>query len=457
MSFFRQIFEAHASPSSQPLADQDIIFYGNTDFSHVGTEPRLQNFQHILRTGIVQENSVNDEGLPSDWANMRIDLNADDSFARSIRQVTGDVQRRMMEDERVQSLMRQPHWDRAERVQYERRLAEFTEEEMSRIPSLGLYRMHTAHTENDPLAQLLGRMVTSTPNLNDLSRDIDNNSARFRWDCSRQSAVQGMIMQMVENDLLPQAAEPGNLHVRSNYFRAIGVFEAFEGQSPRDGMPPNDGSHAWILSSATGNIIEATAENPRSAYMEHIDPSFSFERFALGQPFISRTGEVYKNFALPGSFSFVRDEHNFQINFNLRDFYDAIPNRVSLETTTNKTIFGGLIPGLSPEAEALIENKRVVEHAGRLIQAGGLEGEQLEAVLDRGGRALNSMEQFIRWMPPQQRLEVMSELLREKERIALEDARLQPQPQPDHTPMDRHPDVPIPDYRQQAPLLVGPQ
>jgi len=53
------------------------------------------------------------------------------------------------------------------------------------------------------------------------------------------------------------------------------------------------GYHAVIASSATGNIIEATASGGQTVYQENIDPDYTFEDLANGEPFISESGAIY--------------------------------------------------------------------------------------------------------------------------------------------------------------------
>lgn len=375
-----------------------------------GYESHLQNFQDILRTGHVRENTVNDRGVSEGWENMRMDLNADDSFARSVRQARDNVRERMSNDPDMQRLMQQENWGRAERVQYERRLSQLTEEETSRIPGLSNYRSSIPLSGNDRLAGTPARSAQSTPNLNDLRHDIDCNSGQIRWDCSRQSAVQGAIMQMVENDIMPETATPGNMRVRSDYHRAVGVVEFAPGMSPQGGRSAGS-LHAWIVSSATGNVIESTS-TPDSSYHESLDPNYSFERAVRGDAFVGRDGQYYAHEGTRRGIDRAREnETQAAENRRFDEFYARIPTQVAPREEWRRP--------LTPEAEALIELKGLAEGADALHRQGrggrrdGLNSDDPARIRDS---ARQQMKDMLGGMTPDERRFTENDIFIENQR-----------------------------------------
>jgi hypothetical protein len=93
------------------------------------------------------------------------------------------------------------------------------------------------------------------------------------------SIVEGTLLQRIENEYLERAAPSEDFKRQSSYFYMTGdvIF-----------TPENRWGHAFIMSSATGNIIEATydPEWGVSPYIRNKDPSMGFEDFLMNRPFV---------------------------------------------------------------------------------------------------------------------------------------------------------------------------
>jgi hypothetical protein len=453
LDFERAVFNSAAT--GRRLEDSMALRFGGRNFEGFSNAPTLQNFQHVLRTGTIIENSFGSQAqhaVPYNFQNMRMDLNSNDSFARSVQQTRDAVLDRVENDPEMQRLMQQRHWGRTERVQYEMQLSRFVEEEMSRIPGLRDYRSSVDISINDPYSGRPQRTARSSTNLNDLSFDIDNNTMSIRWDCSRQSAVQGAIMQMVENTILPTTASPDNMHVRSNYFRAVGLFEFHEGMPVQPGM--NAGSmHAWVVSSATGNVIEATADpsDAKTSYQESADPNFSFYRFARGDALVTANGAIYTASANRQELADIRS-NEFRRRFDFERFFESIPDSLSGRTAADPS-------RLSPEAQALIIDKRsVVQLNQQAAEMADADPSLARAAITFRDEFRNNMIETLRRMEPTQLRDVVDEIGRERRRINLENDPLRwLLGDPDRSPVQQRPDMPMPDHSQQAPSFFGPR
>lgn len=169
-------------------------------------------------------------------------------------------------------------WTKDDRRQYEGVLSQIVTEETDKIPGLKDYR--TINTTGLPLA------LYNIHKLNDLSQDIDNNSTAFRFDCGVQSVIKGLIIQKIEDEILPHADTAGYKQA-SSYFFSAGTIS--NGKDDLNG-------HIFIFTPG-GNIIEATADPSRRtvAYSLNTNPN-TLEQFIRGAPVVINHQKTYQGF-----------------------------------------------------------------------------------------------------------------------------------------------------------------
>jgi hypothetical protein len=260
---------ANGKPSDGiPFSDRNIINMQREDFTY-GAFPfekseqlgsRAVNFQYILMTGVIPSTYWNRESKISDH-NQMINFDSDDAFTRSLDKIQTESQKRILADSQLSGLLEKKEWSREDRVLWEKKTSKIVSDEVDKIKGLDTYRLED------------GKGTRRAIRLNDLAADIENDTKTIEFDCESMSAVEGVTLQRLENKFLPEDAPQNDYKKQSNYFRAGGsaVFNA--GDKP--------GGHAFIVSSATGNVIEATAHD--SQYKEAVNPNYSFDDFATGK------------------------------------------------------------------------------------------------------------------------------------------------------------------------------
>lgn len=286
----------------------DILEIGRTNDDYNYIEPtsalgasfpdaydsRLINFDHINETGRIPQvmawegtGGIFYQTDPSDneyWGSQRIDWGADDAFNDAYQTILERSIERIENDPALYDLRIQSSWGHEERIAWERTISNIVSEEMDAIPGLDQYRLAT---EDYPETSLRAQWV------NALSTDIEGNTISVEHDCETMTIIEGSILQRLDEHFLPvrtpEALSSGNLMVQSNYFYADGEV-SFD---PNDTAPSR---HAFIVSSATGNIIEATLDPNRhflDSYIESADSDWGFEKFVHGEVFKGQNQYVY--------------------------------------------------------------------------------------------------------------------------------------------------------------------
>jgi hypothetical protein len=275
------------------IGDYEIEWTGNSELEKALPEwddPRLINFKFINRTGIIPSITADDGSFllfsEADTytsytvESQRVDWQVNDAFNQAYDEILKNVIERMESHEETYDLRTKTSWDINDRMIWEELLANTVSDELNNISGLDRYRSNGIETIRSAF-------------LNALSEDIEQGTTKYEFDCEQMSALEGSLLQRLEEHFLPIAPEEsgGNLDYKSahNYFFALG-FASFNADDTR-ARP-----HAFIVSSATGNIVEATADPDYNyySYEVSVDPNWSFERFARGEVFQSRyTDSVY--------------------------------------------------------------------------------------------------------------------------------------------------------------------
>ncbi len=240
-----------------PAADRAIIMPGK-DWKTTGyeeasnniTHGRMLNVANIIETGKVDlyPGIVSPLGASAQDFTITIDKDPSqapsDALNTSINSVQENVLKAIEQSESMQTLLQKDSWTMDDRIAYEKELSQIVSNEVAMIPGLDQYRS-------------MGESK-STNNMNDLSQDITTGSHDLRYDCGRMAVLEGIVLQQVEQAILPDTAPDGDQKQSQNYFVQSGSIKNMDVETP-GGLYGIGGLHAWVVSSATGGIIEATA------------------------------------------------------------------------------------------------------------------------------------------------------------------------------------------------------
>ncbi len=240
----------------------------------------IVSFRHILNTGVNNPNWVNVPGLYDAMGidQQTVDLSADDAFTRAFESIVARSVEEINDDASLQALLAMPSWTVEERLQWERGISEIVNRHHMETPGLSEYREVTL---GDVRAE---RRVDA---LNELSEDIENGTTRLEHDCEAMSFVEGMALQLVESHFLDDRRETaaGDLKYAATYYYAnVNV-----NWSRYD---PSFAAHAIVVSSATGNIIEATVRD--HSFNPYRETASSFEDFLNGDMILAGSRSIYQ-------------------------------------------------------------------------------------------------------------------------------------------------------------------
>lgn len=313
------------------------------------------NLQFVVETG----------HMPQVWwlrsNDQYIDWSSDDAFTRAITEVRENTVERIKHDPALQGLLDRDSWSREDRVAWERSVSAIVNDEHLNIPGLSQYR-NVAEMVDDPenpeeKIQKYLDVERRATRLNDLAVDIENSTQTIEHDCETMSIFEGVILQQVDNALLPDEASEGDLKKASNYFYTVGRINSYG-----EGMG-RDSPHAWVVSSATANIIEGTNTRGHS-YITGVDPELTFEAYVRGATFYGEHNSIYTNYKNSAFDIMTMRIERGDIDYT--QIYESIPLRSDI---TQKTY-----DDAPPEAQALIELKtRIVELVKESVDQNGIQ------------------------------------------------------------------------------------
>lgn len=225
---------------------------------------RLISFPSIMRTGRIPQYDTLSMGN-FQIGNISVDLSRNDSYVRALNRITENTITALRGHSTIQQLLQKHPWDKNDRIIWENALTNVAIREMRGIPGLDTYR-----TDSDP-------NIKRDQSLNSLSIDIDDRQQqRFEFDCEQMSLTLGIAMQRIEDRLLPTTSSAGDLRVSSSYHFVSGIVIS-ERNGRSEGNP-----HAYNISSATGNIINAVTQSGdpyNNPYMIVGTPNYNFITF----------------------------------------------------------------------------------------------------------------------------------------------------------------------------------
>lgn len=265
MAIYKDLF----NDKSANLAAQDYIPAATGSWisrAVVGADVGMTNFRTFIETGAMKFHGPEGE--------ITLDMSKDDALVRTIKDAVQDATREVRRSDEYRALMEADPPTIEQRLAYEQVLSKAVFDEIEEVDGLQKYRLDKGAVEANDMSDHFAysrNEIVSDNNLNSLSKDIDgkadmNVSYTTDFECEKMSAVKGMIMQIVEDSLLPP--DDGTLSSAGSYFNAQGGMYMIGGfvtpdlgelVSKDDDVDVSRGWHAFVTSSKSGAVFEATA------------------------------------------------------------------------------------------------------------------------------------------------------------------------------------------------------
>jgi hypothetical protein len=281
MDFLQDLFGKSAEKPPEK-AGEAVSAYLDTDyhFNDIYSMPGLKavSCRHILEEGTIPAgNSIGKYVHPE----QNIDWDRDDAFTRALEKIRLNAVATIRDDEHLGPLLDKESWTRRDRIIWEATVSDIVSHEVQQIKGLDEYRTSSALPS---FLRLGGNDSPTRPTcLNDLATDIEGGTKKTEFDCEGMSAVKGTTLQYIDNFFLPDSAKKSDFKVSSSYYYTVGTLN--------EGGSNSFGKHAFVCSSATGNIIEATASLYSYSLSRRED--FTFADFLRGHVAHDDVGTTY--------------------------------------------------------------------------------------------------------------------------------------------------------------------
>ncbi len=276
--------------AATPLRDRAIFRIYRKDDTLEGHKTNAVNFNHIIETGKIPSYASDLDKYQS--ANQYIDWESDDAFTHTLGDIEQKVFAEIEKHPGMVNLLEKEKWTYGDRRDWERHVSEIVSDVVKKTPGFEEYR--------------IGRDgARRAIRLNDLSEDIENGTKNIEFDCETMSVVEGILLQKVDNALLPETASEGLFASKyrglsadykqgGNYFHASGGITF----NDKDG---DAGGHTFIVT-PLGNIVESTdytlpEDQPWLRSKTYIESAgaYSLEKLARGENFIGKAPGAKKS------------------------------------------------------------------------------------------------------------------------------------------------------------------
>lgn len=303
----------------------DLIGVRRVQLNGQATNYGVQSIADMMKTGVVAQYSSDPDEIRRDPP-QSLDLNAGDDLTKAMADIQKRVEARLAKSPSVKALFVKSEWDMKDRIAWEKEFALTLAEERHHTPGLDAYR-----STGD--SKFHARVRSAK--INDLSKDIHDNTAFFEFDCEQMTAVDGIIMQKIEDGVLP--AQSPSLKKAAPYIRATGLIymelDTFLGQ----GDPMVVGNHVFLISSLTGNIIESTA-NPfdqEVVYRSPMKPWKGVEAYLSGENVLIHDEGKYILYTslLPEKDAYAKTIKAAQVTigeFKKQNYLDSLPKLIAV-------------------------------------------------------------------------------------------------------------------------------
>jgi hypothetical protein len=294
---FAALFNSAVANAEPPAAAIPLDQQNTITVSAADGESQLFNANYIMQTGQAGDD-------------YHFDFSRHDSFMTALHTIASRSYQDILDLEQNDpdgfgALMALPRWTHDQRAEYEAALATIVADESVRIPGFEQYRTIPQDGVSGFVVTDQGHVSADIENislLNTLSADIDRDSENLRYDCGVQSAIKIIILQTLENRLLPQQGQDGADYKKSlSYFYTTGTVsgESFD-------LKNQIGYHAFIFTPA-GNIVEATDDPDPSQIQSdtnlqaildddsavYVENDNSLEQFVRGRAVVQSDGSIY--------------------------------------------------------------------------------------------------------------------------------------------------------------------
>lgn len=301
--------------SDKKPAQEDII-------EAPGMYSRMISADYILEHGRAPIADDSPGGIGSlFYGDYTVDWSSKDAYTNAVDVSTQQTIENLQDRPIIQNLFAKVQWDEIDRAVWERELAN----ELGDVLKTGEHK-NLAVYRNDWLDDGVDR----SSKLNDLSKDITNNTSTLENDCDTMAITQAVIMQKVESAMLPEVTleNQDNHKVQGNYYIAYGRVaniqvssnEKSQMREEAKGNPDlkalteeniraldtmaNDLDrdigkkryHAVIVSDKTGNVIDSTDIHTNGGLSSIIARNAdTIEDFKVGKPILlsSRKGAMF--------------------------------------------------------------------------------------------------------------------------------------------------------------------
>jgi len=239
---------------------------GQTDLIHSGTESMLGKWVLGVDIGMTNFNYFLDHGdmkFQGPLSAVSIDFEKDDAINKIIREAIEETRSDVQKSEEYQALITADQPTLEQRYAYEQVLANAAFDHIEEKSGLHQYRLDQFSAEKN--FKVAGNLLPDN-DLNKLSQDTNKTADatgqyNFGLECEKMSALKGLVMQAVENDLLP--IDEGTFNTAGSYFNAQGYQYHIGGFTTsvlgEKDFDADRGGHAFISSAKSGAIFEATA------------------------------------------------------------------------------------------------------------------------------------------------------------------------------------------------------
>ena len=286
--------DAQGTPNNPPpYKDWNVINLTKTDQSYEGETEcgtytignRAINFRYIMQHGDIPDEPQNyvdyiKKEFPEE-KNSYLPLHVefqDPAFTQALNRIQHKAVDTLNADPEIQALFTKTTWSREDRILWEEKLSQAVSDSMHVETGLSRYRVEDK------------KNTMRDPNLDGLGYDIAYAQRNREFDCEQMSAVEGIILQQIEDSALPADTGQKDYKKASAYF-----YTGLQWIQNMTVQTEKGSEHAAILSSATGHIIEATVrpEHDMSPYQKALDADYTFDDFVNGKPMLFGAGLDY--------------------------------------------------------------------------------------------------------------------------------------------------------------------
>lgn len=216
--------------------------------------------------GIVRFDNFQRPREGTNFTSQFIDLDEQNAVTDAIQKIRQQTLEDIQNSTLLQDLLIKESWNYDDRVLWESHVSKIASQRLNGIAGLDSYRNTSTHP------------VTRVTDLADMSGDLlTPNQIQFENDCETMRSIEGIVLTMIDDELLPEYAQDvQNLKIS-------GAYAAVNG-GVKFSISQNVGGHAFLVSTLTGNLIEGTAD-PDKGGLPYLDTGaeYSYKDFIAGR------------------------------------------------------------------------------------------------------------------------------------------------------------------------------